>query len=101
MPSVESLRAQAQATAEVDRGRPADALMELGEQVDLVVIGAHALESSNPGAGGQHGRSAAPRRGVPGRRGATPGGRQWMSSGLAGFSGRLRNRRACPAQSPF
>ena len=47
-PMVESLRAQAQAAADatgadvavdVDRGRPADALMELGEQVDLLVIG--------------------------------------------------------------
>ena len=47
-PMVESLRAQARAAAaatgadvavEVDRGRPADALMELGEQVDLLVIG--------------------------------------------------------------
>jgi len=47
-PRVESLRAQAQAAGEatgaevavdVDRGRPADALMRLGEQVDLLVIG--------------------------------------------------------------
>jgi nucleotide-binding universal stress UspA family protein len=47
-PMVESLRARAQAAAdatgadvavEVRRGRPADALMELGEVVDLLVIG--------------------------------------------------------------
>ena len=47
-PMVESLRARAQAAAdatgadvavEVSRGRPADALMELGEQADLLVIG--------------------------------------------------------------
>jgi nucleotide-binding universal stress UspA family protein len=47
-PLVESLRAQAQAAADatgaevtvnVDRGRPADALLELGEQVDVLVIG--------------------------------------------------------------
>ena len=47
-PIVESLRAQAQAAADatgadvavdVSRGRPADALSELGEQVDLLVIG--------------------------------------------------------------
>jgi len=47
-PMVESLRVQAHAAAEatgagvavdVSRGRPADALMELGEQVDLLVIG--------------------------------------------------------------
>ena len=45
---VESLRARAQAAAdatgadaavEVSRGRPADALMELAEQADLLVIG--------------------------------------------------------------
>jgi nucleotide-binding universal stress UspA family protein len=47
-PMVESLRGRAQAaadatgadvTVEVSRGRPADALMELGEQADLLVIG--------------------------------------------------------------
>jgi len=47
-PMVESLRARAQAaadatgadaTVEVTRGRPADALIELGEQADLLVIG--------------------------------------------------------------
>jgi len=47
-PVVESLRSQTRAAAEstgadiavdVDRGRPADALMKLGEQVDLLVIG--------------------------------------------------------------
>ena len=47
-PMVDSLRGQAQAAAEatgaevavdVSRGRPADALMEQGEQVDLLVIG--------------------------------------------------------------
>ena len=47
-PMVDSLRAQAQAAAEatgaevavdVIRGRPVDALLELGEQVDLLVIG--------------------------------------------------------------
>lgn len=47
-PTVESLRARAQAAADdtgaevsvdVRRGRPADALMELGEQVDVLVIG--------------------------------------------------------------
>jgi nucleotide-binding universal stress UspA family protein len=47
-PMVDSLRARAQAAAdatgagaavEVSRGRPADALMELGQQADLLVIG--------------------------------------------------------------
>ena len=47
-PMVDSLRARAQAAAdatgagaavEVTRGRPADALMELGQQADLLVIG--------------------------------------------------------------
>ena len=60
---VDSLRAQAQAAAEatgaevavdVIRGRPADALMELGEQVDLLVDRLAALGSGNPGDDGKH-----------------------------------------------
>ena len=108
-PMVDSLRARAQAAAdatgadvavEVSRGRPADALMELSEQADLLVIGSRRWGVATRVLLGSTGEAllhdaSCPVLVVP------RWGRSRLSSRRAGFSERSRNRRSCPARSPL
>ena len=94
-PMVDSLRAQAQAAAEatgadfavdVSRGRPADALMELGEQVDLLVIGSRRWGAATRVMMGSTGEGLLHDAGCPVLVVPRPARRSRMSRGLAGVS---------------